>query len=262
MLPPISVNVGPAKGIWDGGHDIGKAEITTRTRNKLRDGSIIRSCPFFNDEQKDEVMEILRTYEPATRDGMQQPRWYEDILHANGNTVSEHVWQNGTHPLMAVVYVKPQTGLPAGANPSVVHVIFYTKAAYKVGMEQIKLESRIAPTNGKSHFSFHNSSILEPAVAGGIAAMKADNIKDPESLRAFLDEYMTQWKTSPNIMYSRSIVCNKDAFRFSTKTFPGGKKDVESICSQLGTKFGVKLSVKSRRGNHAADCFNLAEISW
>jgi len=262
MLPPISVNVGPVNDIWNAGPEYGKALITGYAKDKLRDGSIIRSCPFYSDEQKDEVMEILRTYEPATRDGMQQLRWYEDILHANGNTVSEHVWNGPNHPLMTVFYVKPQTGLPAGANPSVVHVIFYTKAAHKIGMEQIKLESRIAPTNGKSHFSIHDSSTSEPAVAGGVAAMRADNIKDPESLRAFLDEYMTQWKTSPNIMYSRSIVCNKDAFRFSTKTFPGGKKDVESICSQLGTKFGVKLSVKSRRGNHAADCFNLAEISW
>jgi hypothetical protein len=92
--------------------------------------------------------------------------------------------------------------------------------------------------------------------------MKADNIKNPDSLRAFLDEYMTQWKNSSNIMYSRSIVCNKDAFRFNLKTFPGGKKDVESICSQLGTKFGVKMSVKGKKGRVTEGYFNLAEISW
>lgn len=262
MLPPISVNVGPVNDVWNGDHEHGKGLIVGYTKDKLCDGSIIRSCPFFSDEQKDEVMEILKTYEPATRDGMQQKRWYEDILHANGNTVSEHVWNGPNHPLMTVFYVKPQAGLPAGANPSVVHVIFYTKSAYKVGMEQIKLESRIAPTNGKSHFSIHDSSTSEPAVAGGIAAMKADNIKNPESLRAFLDEYMTQWKTSPNIMYSRSIVCNKDAFRFSLKTFSGGKKEVESICSQLGNKFGVKMSVKGKKGRVTEGFFNLAEISW
>lgn len=262
MLPPISVNVGPVNDIWNAGTEYGKALITGYAKDKLRDGSVIRSCPFFNDEQKDEIMEILKTYEPATRDGMQQKRWYEDILHANGNTVSEHVWNGPNHPLMTVFYVKPQSGLPAGANPSVVHVIFYTKSVYKVGMEQIKLESRIAPTNGKSHFSIPDSSTSEPAVAGGVAAMKADNIKNPESLLAFLTEYMTQWKTSPNIMYSRSIVCNKDAFRFSLKTFPGGKKDVESICFQLGTMFGVKMSVKGKKGRITEGFFNLAEISW
>jgi hypothetical protein len=207
-------------------------------------------------------MEILKTSEPATRNGIKQQRCYQDIMTSNGNTVSEHVNQGESHPLMTVWYVKPQASLPAGANPSVVYVIFYTKAAHKIGMEQIKLESRIAPTNGKSHFSIHNSSTSEPAVAGGVAAMKADNIKNPDLLRAFLDEYMTQWKTSPNIMYSRSIVCNKDAFRFNLKTFPGGKKDVESICSQLGTKFGVKMSVKGKKGRVTEGYFNLAEISW
>jgi hypothetical protein len=227
---------------------------------------LIRNCPNYSVEQKAEILEqiamplLSANFALRHLEDVSQLNWFKKLLmgHVKGTNTGEPI--DECRPLnFAVTY----RGYKApGANQKYLYVVFYTKVGAKIGMEQFPLGYRIAPTNGKSHFSIHDSSTSEPAVAGGIAAMKADNIKDPESLRAFLDEYMTQWKTSPNIMYSKSIVCNKDAFRFSLTTFPGGKKDVESICSQLGTKFGVKMSVKKKRGRFTEGYFNLAEISW
>ena len=229
---------------------------------------LIRNCPNYTDEQKAEILaqitqanlEAPHSFALRHMEGDSQTNWFKKLLagYEKGTNTGEII--DGCCPLNFVVtyhgYKAP------GANRKYLYVVFYTKAGAKLGMEQFPLGYRIAPTNGKSHFSIHDSSTSEPAVAGGIAAMNADNIKNPESLHSFIDEYMTQWKTSPNIMYSRSIVCNKDAFRFSLKTFPGGKKDVESICSQLGTKFGVKMSVKGKKGRVTEGYFNLAEISW
>jgi hypothetical protein len=251
----------------DYSHGEDRTDIGTRCHKVLsKNLDLIRNCPNYSVEQKAEILKqisiplLSENFTLRNLHDASQINWFKKLLtgHEKGTNTGEII--DGCRPLNFVVtyhgYKAP------GANRKYLYVVFYTKAGAKVGMEQFPLGYRVAPTNGKSHFSIHDSSTSEPAVAGGIAAMKADNIKNPDSLRAFLDEYMTQWKNSPNIMYSRSIVCNKDAFRFSTKTFPGGKKDVESICSQLGTKFGVKMSVKGKKGRVTEGFFNLAEISW
>ena len=243
---------------------ISDADLGSHCRDLLLDNiKVIDGSPF-SDKQKEEIKSFISSAVPHVRRrtnlcSKNFLKYFEAVIdgYNTKTAVSEHVTNN---PEMTF-FITEKSYKGAHANPRHLYVVFYTDAnAGATGIMAANLESRIARTNGKSVFSFHEAATNEPALAGGAYCLFADDIKDQESLYAALYRYLILASTDAH--FTKSISCNKDAFRFSIKAFPNGKKDVETICSRLGTKFGIKMSVKGKKGRTTEGFFNLAEISW
>ena len=240
------------------------AEIGSLCRNLLLDNiKVIDGSPF-SDKQKKEIKSFISSAFPHVRRrtnlcSKNFLKYFEAVIdgYNTKTAVSEHVTNN---PEMTF-FITEKSYKGVHANPRHLYVVFYTEAnAGATGIMAANLESRIARTNGKSVFSFHEAATNESALAGGAYCLFAEDIKDQESLYAALYRYLILARTDSH--FTKSISCNKDAFRFSIKAFPHGKKDVQTICSRLGTEFGIKMSVKGKQGRKTEGFFNLAEISW
>jgi hypothetical protein len=224
----------------------------------------IRKSPHLSAEQKKEILEVIVHQDhlkshTANFTGNAQKSFFRNLLkgYESGTASAEHF--SVQEPLnFGIVYSDFKE---PHANPRHLYVIFYTDATGGgAGIMAANLESRIAHTNGKSVFSFHEAATKEPAVAAGAYCLFADDIKNQETLSTALYRYLVLARTDAH--FTKSISCNKDAFRFSIKAFPNGKKDVQTICSRLGTEFGIKMSVKCKKGRTTEGFFNVEMISW
>ena len=274
--PPLRLN-------WDGSDD--DWSFTDKFDPKYRSGAdrldigrschdllsknldLIRNNPNYSDEQKKEILEQITKIDLATAhsfalrhlEGDSQSNWFKKLRTAHETNTATGELIDECRPLNFVVTYRGYKG--AHSNTRHLYVIFYTKAnGGGAGIMGANLDSRIAHTNGRSVFSFHEAATKEPAVAAGAYCLFAEDIKNQEALSKALSRYLVLARTDAH--FTKSISCNKDAFRFSIKAFPNGKKDVQKICSRLGTEFGIKMSVKGKKGRTTEGFFNLAEISW
>ena len=243
---------------------ISDTDLGSHCRDLLvRNIKVIDEAPF-SDEQKNEIKAFISTAFPHVRrrtNGLSDNfyKYFEAVVdgYTTKTAVSEHVANN---PEMTF-FITEKSYKGAHANPYYLYVIFYTEATGGgAGIMAANLESRIAHTNGKSVFSFHKAATKEPAIAAGAYCLFADDIKNQDTLSTALYRYLILAKTDSH--FTKSISCNNDAFRLSLKAFPNAKKDVETICSRLGAEFGIKMSVKGKKGRTTEGFFNLAEISW
>ena len=274
--PPLRLN-------WDGSDDdwsftdkfdpnyrygADRLDIGRRCHDLLsKNLDLIRNNPNYSDEQKKEILEQITKINLATAhsfalrhlEGDSQSNWFKKLRTAHDTNTATGELIDECRPLNFVVTYRGYKG--AHSNPRHLYVIFYTEAnGGGAGIMGANLESRIAHTNGRSVFSFHAAATNEPVVAAGAYCLFAEDIKDQESLSVALHRYLILAKT--DAQFTKSISCNKDSFRFSIKSFPNGKKDVEKICSHLGAEFGIKMSVKGKKGRTTEGFFNLSEISW
>jgi hypothetical protein len=275
--PPLRLN-------WDGDDDDWsfRDKFETEYRDKpewrLRIGrwcldllsknlDLIRNNSNYSDEQKKEILDQIMNIDLATAhsfglrhlQGHSQTNWFKKLRMAQETNTATGELIDECRPLNFVVTYGGYKG--AHSNPRHLYVIFYTEATGGGGgIMAANLESRIARTNGKSVFSFNTAATNEPVVAAGAYCLFAEDIKDQESLYAALYRYLILARTDSH--FTKSISCNKDAFRLSIKAFPNDKKDVQRICSRLGTEFGIKMSVKYKQGRTTEGFFNLKEISW
>jgi len=274
--PPLCLN-------WDGGDDdwsftdefdpkyrsgADRLDIGRRCHDLLsKNLDLIRNNPNYSDEQKKEILQQITKINLATAhsfalrhlEGDSQSNWFKKLRTAHETNTATGELIDECRPLNFVVTYRGYKG--AHSNPRHLYVIFYTEATGGgAGIMAANLESRIAHTNGRSVFSFHEAATKEPAVAAGAYCLFADDIKNQETLRTALYRYLVLARTDAH--FTKSISCNKDAFRFSIKAFPNGKKDVQTICSRLGTEFGIKMSVKCKKGRTTEGFFNVEMISW
>ena len=236
---------------------------------------LIRDSPHYSAEQKAEILESIvpadptashiKTNQPAVgvKDASteQGKDYYAKMLKAHENGTSHQQNLADENPLNFIVTYKGYSA--PGANHRHLYVIFYTNAGAPVGLQSVPLDSRIAKTTGKSIFSVHDSDVAAPLAAGGVAGIDESRVKTPALLEAALREYMTQWKESATLTYSRSIQSTKERFALDKDAFHWASKDnhdVARICAKLGAEFGVRM--KMTYGRSAANYFNLKTISW
>ena len=212
---------------------------------------------------------ILRNFEDSS-----ELIYHKNLLdaHKNGTTTLEPI-RNSPTMKFGITYDGFEGLREPGANKRHIYVIFYTTANAGVnpGLLAVNLKSRVAPTNGESHFSVNSSAFDEEPCAISGAYMVKSNLETPVTLKAYLDNYMRLWQasvlsTDPHkVNYTRSVSTTKDAFRLSKSAFNWtgkNKSDVEKIALELGIKYGVKIIVKYSQGRSMEGFFNLKTISW
>lgn len=283
QITPLRINLGPIDAdeyevIFDltAPHDSRREPL----RNVLNENMHLIDTLNCSEDQKDEIRGFIDSAIPYFRDyrstsAASSLSYYKAMLeaHKTGTTTTEHI--SNENPQMTFLLAHPGfRGLrEPGANQRHIYVIFYTTANAGVnpGLLAVNLKSRVAPTNGESHFSINSSAFDEEPCAISGAYMVKSNLESPATLKAYLDNYMRTWQasvlsTDPHrLNYTRSVSTTKDAFRLSKSAFNWtgkNKSDVEKIALELGIKYGVKIIVKYSRGRTAEGFFNLKTISW
>jgi hypothetical protein len=236
---------------------------------------LIRDSPHYSAEQKAEILETIVRADPTTShvknhqdvtriessSRLHGYAYYTQMLAACEAGTSHQQNLADENPLNFLVTYRGFGA--AGANHRHLYVIFYTNAGAPVGLQSVPLDSRMARTTGKSIFSVHESDVAAPLAAGGVAGIDESRMKTPALLEGALREYMTQWKESTTLTYSRSIQSSKERFALDKTTFHWASKDshdVATICAKLGAEFGVRM--KMTYGRSAANYFNLKTITW
>lgn len=235
----------------------------------------IRDSPHYSAEQKTEILETIVRADPATshiknhqdvtriesESRLHGYAYYTQMLAACEAGTSHQQNLADENPLNFIVTYKGFGA--AGANHRHLYVIFYTNAGAPVGLQNVPLDSRVARTTGKSIFSVHDTHVAAPLAAGGVAGIDESRVKTPALLEAAVREYMTQWKESATLTYSRCIQSSKERFALDKAAFNWLSKDSHDVartCAKLGAEFGVKM--KMTYGRSAANYFNLKTISW
>jgi hypothetical protein len=131
------------------------------------------------------------------------------------------------------------------------------------GLLAVNLKSRVAPTNGESHFSIKNTDPENPIVAAGFTRFFEKDFENPIIMENTIREHIKQW-----IGYPRTapfIHCDNNHFRLSKDKFhwkSPADNDVVDILKRLSIEFGVKIIVKYSRGRSMEGFFNLKTITW
>ena len=230
---------------------------------------LIRNHPTYTDEQKMEILGFLNTATPHVANVEKSEHiipFYKNVLDAYSNgTIVPHSQED---EMTFVLIHKGSVGLRIpGANIRHFFVIFYTKANSGGGsLAFAPLEARIPKTTGDSIFSLPLNPGYAPPAAGGGLFFKADHLKSKAKfeagMRNFLDIWKAQSEMEDGLEVSNKIVTHQDNFRISTRAFPGGKDEVQALCSEIGAEYGIVPVVKGRKGRVGKGYFNLAEISW
>lgn len=266
-------------GIFDGDNDSFRSELCRKAL--LNNLNLVKDSADLTEEQKTEILNYVLTAPARVRNirqkkvagagaGKEDAESHHQVLRevmkayvektaAPNHIVSQHDNLNFiiTHPCLKSV---------VGANPRHLYVVFYTETASGMNwVNSANLKSRIAPTNGKSIFSFSERATSVPLVAAGATGFCEANLKSPEALQAALHAYMTHWKTS-TLTVSREIQSAGDRFSLAKKAFhytDAKNNDVLRVCEKVGKEFGVKMTIKFSRGTAGAGGhFNLKTISW
>lgn len=228
--------------------------------------SLIRDSPNFSVEQKSEILERI-VPAGATQVHLRNMR---EISQLNYFKRVREGYEAGTasgssgdcNPLNFIVtyhgYRAPH------ANRRHVYVVFYTDARCSAspGILAVDLKSRVAPTNKKSVFSIHDSTVDVPLVAGGAVGFDESRIQTPALLEQSLRDYLTLYRDS-GLTVQRCIQSNKDRFALAKAAFQyvSPKNNmVEAICRTLNAEFGVKMKVTYTRS--ASTTFNVKKITW
>jgi len=230
---------------------------------------LIRNHSTYTDEQKMEILGFLNTATPHVANVENSEHiipFYKNVLDAYSNgTIVPHSQED---EMTFVLIHKGSVGLRIpGANIRHFFVIFYTKANSGGGaVATVPLEARIPTTTKKSIFSLPLNPGYAPPAAGGGLFFKADHLKSKAKfeagMRKFLDTWKAQSEMEDGLEVSNKIVTHQDNFRISTRAFPGGKDEVQALCSEIGAEYGIVPVVKGRKGRVGKGYFNLAEISW
>ena len=230
---------------------------------------LIRNHPTYTDEQKMEILGFLNTATPHVANVEKSEHiipFYKNVLDAYSNgTIVPHSQED---EMTFVLIHKGSVGLRIpGANIRHFFVIFYTKANSGGGsLAFAPLEARIPKTTGDSIFSLPLNPGYAPPAAGGGLFFKTDHLKSKAKfeagMRNFLDIWKAQSEMEDGLEVSNKIVTHQDNFRISTRAFPGGKDEVQALCSEIGAEYGIVPVVKGRKGRVGKGYFNLAEISW
>ena len=220
----------------------------------------------YSDEQKAEIMGFLATAYPHTRTlqtgaSSSLTKYFSAIIkaHEAKTACAEHVSE---FPQMT--FFITMDAIVPNSNKRNLYVVFYTNATNGMtpSVMAVDLKSRIPQTNGKSVFSVHDQHVDRPLVAGGVVGFDEAKIKTPLLMEIALREYLRLYKES-SLTVARCIQSNKDRFALSKRDFHYDnpkQNDVERICAELGTTFGVKMKVIYARS--AADSFNVKRIEW
>ena len=234
--------------------------------------NLIRNHLTYTDKQKEEILSFLDTAKPALRmmsatSTDEYIDYYKKVLQAFQNGTTE---PDAGEKAMTFVLIKKgctkALNLP-GANIRHFFVIFYTMANSGGGaLAFAPLEARIPKTTGDSIFSLPLNPGYAPPAAGGGLFFKTDHLKSKAKfeagMRNFLDIWKAQSEMEDGLEVSNKIVTHQDNFRISTRAFPGGKDEVQALCSEIGAEYGIVPVVKGRKGRVGKGYFNLAEISW
>ncbi len=253
--------------------DVNDAYIAQICLKNLSDNkNLIDNHPTYTDKQKEEILSFLDTATPSLRkmsatSSDEYIKYYGKVLKAFQNGTTEPDAQN--KPMTFVVIKKDcakALNLP-GANIHHFFVIFQTKANSGGGaVATVPLEARIPTTTKKSIFSLPLNPGYAPPAAGGGLFFKAEHLKSKAKfeagMRNFLDTWKAQSEMEDGLEVSNKIVTHQDNFRISTRAFPGGKDEVQALCSEIGAEYGIVPVVKGRKGRVGKGYFNLAEISW
>jgi len=253
--------------------DVNDADMAQICRKILSaNKNLIGNHPTYTDKQKEEILSFLDTATPSLRKMSATSsdayiEYYRKVLKAFQNGTTEPDAQN--KPMTFIVIKKDcakALNLP-GANIRHFFVIFYTKANSGGGsLAFAPLEARIPKTTGDSIFSLPLNLGYAPPAAGGGLFFKADHLKSKAKFEAGMRNYLDTWKAQSEIKdgleVSNKIVTHQDNFRISTRAFPGGKDEVQALCSEIGEEYGIVPVVKGRKGRVGKGYFNLAEISW
>jgi hypothetical protein len=232
----------------------------------VRNLEIIRTHPIYTDEQKQEILDFAETAESHIANVKDNTQFYKNVLKAfSDKTTAPHA---GEHEMVFVVVHAGSPGLSLpGANIRHFYAIFHTKANSGGGaVATVPLEARIPTTTKKSIFSVPLNPGYAPPAAGGGLFFKAEHLKSKAKfeagMRNFLDTWKAQSEMEDGLEVSNKIVTHQDNFRISTRAFPGGKDEVQALCSEIGAEYGIVPVVKGRKGRVGKGYFNLAEISW
>ena len=221
----------------------------------------------FSDKQKAEIKGFIATAYPHMRTLQKDSsesfkKYFSAVIAAyeSKTAVAEHVAEC---PQMTF-FIAKDIPKQHRANKRHLYVVFYTDATTGAapGIMAADLKSRIPQTNGKSVFSVHEQHVDRPLVAGGVVGFDESKIKTPERLESALRDYLRLYRES-SLTVARCIQSNKDRFSLTKSSFHylGPKQnDVEAICSELSTEFGVKMKITYARGG--ADYFNVKKIEW
>jgi hypothetical protein len=231
----------------------------------MKNLTVIDSAPF-SDEQKEEIKSFVATAFPHTRTLQQSvsatfKRYFGAVIEAcaSKTAVAENV-----SDFSPMTFFITKDALVPHSNLRHLYVIFYTKAkGVGCGITTTPIDSRFAHTNGKSHFTPHDSHMDRPSAACGGVAFDEASIAKPELFEAALREYLKQWSGSTQLTYSRSIQDVKGRFTLSKAfyAYEGPKQNsMEAVCAKVGAEFGVQPKVKYARPS--ATHFNVKSISW
>lgn len=231
----------------------------------LQNKQVIETAPF-SDGQKREILSFLETAAPHTRTLARElsasfMKYFSSVIESHGakTACAEHV---AGAPQMTF-FVTKDAILPHSSRRHL-YVVFYTKApcGASPGILAVDLKSRVAPTNKKSVFSIHDSTVDAPLVAGGAVGFDETRIQTPALLEQSLRDYLTLYRDS-GLTVQRCIQSNKDRFALAKAGFQyvSPKNNmVETICRTLSAEFGVKMKVTYTRS--ASTTFNVKKITW
>lgn len=241
----------------------------------LQNKHVIETAPF-SDGQKLEILSFLETARAGTRtlekihsSGPYKGRPMSDSFKKYFSAIIEAqaaktACAEGVAGSPQMTFFITKDAILPHSSKRHLYVVFYTNAACGAspGILSVDLKSRVAPTNKKSVFSIHDSTVDVPLVAGGAVGFDESRIQTPALLEQSLRDYLTLYRDS-GLTVQRCIQSNKDRFALAKAAFQyvSPKNNmVEAICRTLNAEFGVKMKVTYTRS--ASTTFNVKKIAW
>ena len=249
-----------------------RLDIGHRCRDMLsKNLHLIRDSPNYSANQKKEILEQIanadlsapRSFALRHMETNSQLDYFKKLreAHEAGTATGELI--DECRPLNFIVTYKYYNG--PHSNHRHLYVIFYTDATNGASpsVMAVDLKSRIPQTNGKSVFSVHDQHVDRPLVAGGVVGFDESKVKTPVLLEMALRDYLGLFRSDTSLTVARCIQSNKERFSLRKREFhyiSSKQNDVETICGQLGSEFGVKMKIIYARSG--AYSFNVKRIEW